>query len=359
MFTRLTHFDHCRNTARPQDAIDRIRTAAEGFRRDFMAGGQVRGYRSMELVRVPYPSKYAYLNGFAWLPPFVQLCNRVFIIQFDSAEGRKTLLAGPSDWEHQRSTPFFARLDARMGPLAGLGEQLMVRKTRTVLQALAEAGLQPEDVDYITYDHLHTQNLTRWLGAHGQPALLPNARLLVMREEWESAQGLVPWQAQWYCPGGTAGIPADRVILLDHDVQLGAGVALVRTRGHTLGNHSIVAHTPDGVLVTSENGVSLDAYAPEHSRVRGVAAYARETGSEVILNGNTLEYGVDQYLSMIQERAMAGPSPHDPRFPNVVPSSETVPFWLSPGTAPTAQIGERQYGRLQRPDHRSALSQAA
>ena len=347
-FHTLRHFGGARDTARPQVAIDNLREAAKDFRRDFTAGGTVSAYRTLELVRVPYPSRYGYLNGFGTLPPFIHLCNRLFVIQFDTAEGMKTLLASPSDWEHQRATPFFQRLDQSMGPFAALGEKLVFRMTRTVLSALDEVGLRPEDIDYITYDHLHTQNVTRWLGAHGQPALFPNAKLLVMREEWESAQALVPWQAQWYCPGGIDGVPADKVILLDDDVQLGTGVALIRTRGHTLGNHSIVAHTDDGVLVTSENGVSLDAYAPEHSKIPGVAAYARATGSEVVLNGNTLEYGVDQYLSMIQEKAMAGPSPRDERFPNVVPSSESAGYWLFPRTTPTAQVGELSFGSIRR-----------
>jgi hypothetical protein len=160
-------------------------------------------------------------------------------------------------------------------------EALVLKKTSTVLQCLASIGLRPEDVDYITYDHLHTQNVSRWLGANGQAPLFPNAKLLVMREEWESAQALIPWQNQWYCPQGTQGIAPERIELLDDSVWLGDGaVALVRTKGHTEGNHSIVAHTEQGLLVTSENGVSLDAYEPKHSKISGLADFAKRTGAE-------------------------------------------------------------------------------
>ncbi len=344
---RLTHFDGARVAARPLDRIENVRAAAQDLRRALLAGRPVPYYRSMELVRVPYPAKFGYLNGFGTLPPFLHLCNRLFVVQFHSDEGLKTLLVSPSDWEHQRATPFFRRLNAAMGPLARLGEEVVFRKISTVEQRLAQIGLAPEDVDYITYDHLHTQNLTRWLGAHGQKAIFPNAKLLVMRAEWECAQSLVPWQNQWYCPGGIDGVPADRVILLDHDVMLGEGVALVATRGHTEGNHSIVVHTPEGLKVTSENGVSLDAYAPQHSRIPGLAAYAKATGAEVVLNGNTLEYGVDQYISMVQEKAIAGPSPRDERVPNLAPSSESAGFWLFPRTAPTFRVGDLHFGTLQ------------
>ncbi|HEY1057568.1 MAG TPA: hypothetical protein VGE55_02430 [Limnobacter sp.] len=343
----IHHFDGTRDAARPMDRVEAVRRAGEMFRQDMLTHPTVQFYKAMELVRVPYPSKFAYLNAYAGLAPFVHLCNKLFVIQFHTADGIKTLLASPSDWEHQRATPFFAQLDKKAGPLVPVMEALVLRKTNTVLGALANLGIQPEQVDYITYDHLHTQNLTRWLGSPDEPGLFPNAKLLVMKEEWASAHGLIPWQNQWYCPGGIRGIPENRVIQLEGSVFLGDGsVALVRTKGHTEGNHSIVVNTPQGILVTSENGVSLDAYAPAQSRIPGLADYAARTGAEVIINGNTQEYVVDQYISMVQEKAMAGPCFLDPRFPNVMPSSESAGHWLFPGTAPTLRMGEFESGQL-------------
>lgn len=77
---------------------------------------------------------------------------------------------------------------------------MLIVKTNTVLNILKQIGLRPEDIDYITYDHLHTQNVTRWLGANGQAPIFPNAKLLIMREEWESAQS--------YCLGKSVVLPA-------------------------------------------------------------------------------------------------------------------------------------------------------
>ena len=346
----LRHFDGTRDSPRPMTRVERVRDAARELRRDLLSRPKLRFYKSFELVRVPYPSKFGYLNAFAGVSPFLHLCNRLFVIQFDSAEGVKTLLAGPSDWEHQRATPFFADLDAKAGPLSPMMEALLFKKTATVLDCLAQIGLDPRDVDYITYDHLHTQNVTRWLGGNGHAAIFPNAKLLVMREEWESTQSLLPWHNQWYCPDGIAGVPASRVELLDDSVLLGDGsVALVRSKGHTEGNHSIVVHTDQGLLVTSENGISLDAYEPRHSKIAGVADYARRTGAEVIINGNTQEYVIDQYISMVMEKTLAGPNPRDERFPNVAPSSESHGHWLFPGTSPTALVGDHEYGALLSP----------
>jgi hypothetical protein len=352
VLTKAGHFDGTRDPLQPLARLDNIRRAARDFRRDLLAQSKVLYYRSLELVRVPYPTKFAYLNAYKGLSPYLHLCNRLFVIQFKTSAGIKTLLASPSDWENQRETPFFDRLNKSAGPFASLAESLIFRKTATVPERLKQIGLDPADVDYITYDHLHTQNVRRWLGAEGQPALFPNAKLLVFRTEWESTKALIPWQSQWYCPNGIAGVPMDKVILLDHDVFLGEGVALLRTTGHTIGNHSIVANTDGGIFVTSENGVSLDAYAPLLSKVPGVADYARYTGAEVVLNGNTLEYGVDQYLSMVQEKEVAGPSQADERIPNIAPSSEAAGYWLFPQTAPTYTRGELCYGTLATPSER-------
>ena len=349
--TPFYHFKGTRDAIRPLDRIDHIREASKDFQKTMLSKPKVRFYKSIELIRVPYPAKYGYLNAFTLPTPFIHLCNKLFVIQFDSAEGLKTLLVSPSDWEYQRETPFFAQLDQSAGPFSNQMEKLIVKGTNTVLGALQQLGLRPEDIDYITYDHLHTQNVTRWLGGKGQVALFPNAKLLVMREEWESTLSLLPWQNQWYCPDGTLGIDASRIELLDDSVFLGDGsVALMRTKGHTEGNHSIVAHTDQGLLVTSENGVSMDSYAPLHSKIAGIANYAKRTQSEIIINGNTLECGNEQYLSMIQEKSVAGPWPKDERFFNMVLSSESDGYWLFPATKPTVRMGELEFGQITLPN---------
>lgn len=343
----VSHFKSARDAAKPLDRVEDVRAAAEDFRKTMLANPKVKFYKTFELIRIPYPSKYGYLNAFALPIPYIHICNKLFVIQFDSEEGLKTLLVSPSDWEHQRDTPYFYQMVEGMGMFSKPVEKMIVKETSTVLDAIKSIGLAPEDVDYITYDHLHTQNLTRWFGGAGQSAIFPNAKLLVMREEWESTQALLPWQNQWYCPDGIKGIDDSRIELLDGDVLLGDGsVALMHTKGHTEGNHSIVAHTDQGLLVTSENGVSMDSYAPQHSRIKGLARYAELTQSEVVMNGNTLEFGVDQYLSMIQEKTVAGPYPKDERFFNMALSSESAGYYLFPGTAPTARMGELEFGEF-------------
>ncbi|MBC7751623.1 MAG: hypothetical protein H7Z73_07855 [Candidatus Saccharibacteria bacterium] len=344
-FTQIKHFEGTRNALGQQARVENVRTAAELFRKDMLAGPKVKYYESFDLVRVPYPSRYGLRNAFSreHLVEFLHLQNRLFVIQFETAEGLKTLLVSPSDHERNGETPFFRRLQDKSPRLL---QSLVVNRQSTVLKILAKIGLKPKDVDYITYDHLHTQDVRRWLGNEDTPGLLPNAKLLVHFREWASALDLNPYQRDWYCPNGIAGIPESRVIRFDGDIMLGDGLALIHTPGHTEGNHSIVVHTDDGLWVTSENGISVDSYAPLYSTASGVADYAASLGTEVIINGNTLENSIDQYISMVQEKTIAGPSKRDPRYPNVFPSSEMSAFWMFPGTTPSFYVGKVNYGKL-------------
>jgi hypothetical protein len=344
-FSPITCFDGTRGAWGQQARVEDTRAAAQDFRRRTLAGPTVRYFESFDLITLVYPSRYGLRNAYAaeQLNAFVRIRNRLFVVQYEREGRLKTLLVSPSDHERGGRTPYFARLQARTPSFV---IDRMVTRHASVTEVLQRIGLAPQQVDYITYDHLHTQDLRRWLGSDDEPALLPNARLLVHAREWASAQDLSPYQRDWYCPQGLAGIGEHKLLRFEGSVMLGDGIALVHTPGHTEGNHSIVVHTDEGLWVISENGISADAYAPQASRLWGVKRYANAIGSEVILNGNTLENAVDQYISMVQELTIAGPSQRDPRYPNVFPSSELAPCWLFPGTRPSFEVRHARHGQL-------------
>jgi len=341
------HFAGARDRAAPQDRLDAVREAARGFREELLDGDPVPYYASFDLVRVPYPRRYALKDACTAPTPYVHILNRLFVVQFATDSGLKTMLVSPSDYRRNGETPFFKTLSESFGLLRSFLEPYMAPELGTVEIWLANVGIRPDQVDYITYDHLHTQDIRRWLGVADGPAFFPNAKLLVMRQEWESAKALLPPQRQWYCPDGIAGVDENKIVLLDGDVLLGKGVALIQTPGHTEGNHSIVVHTPEGLFVTSENGVGPDSYAPAKSRIPGLQKYVKHTGIDVVLNSNTLERGLDQYISMIQEREIAGPSPRNGDFYNVVSSSELTSYWMFPGIWPTFTFGPVSFGTPQ------------
>ena len=225
-----SHFENARASHMPTERLAAVKDSARNFREEMLAGNQVLYYRAFELIHVPYPTRYGLLNACTVPTPFLHLLNKLVVVQYRSNDGVKTLLVGPADVEANRQTPFFKRLSDGFGPLNKPMRKFLAPVIRTVEDCLAEIGLRPEDIDYITYDHLHTQDLRRWLGSHGRPGYFPNAKLLVMRQEWESTLSLLPPQRDWYCPNGIDGIPSERLVLLDGDVILGEGVALVHTR---------------------------------------------------------------------------------------------------------------------------------
>jgi len=344
-FTPIKHFDGSRKAKGQQSRVEDTRAAATAFRNDMLAGPKVRYFQSFDLVRVPYPTRYGLRNAFSRerFVEFMHIQNRLFIVQFETTDGLKTLLVSPSDHERNGETPFFRRLQDTAPDFL---QNVIAKRQDTAPGIVEKAGLKPEDIDYITYDHLHTQDVRRWLGTDDEPAIFPNAKLLVHHQEVASAFDLNPYQTDWYCPNGLAGIPDNKIVQFDGSIMLGDGIALIHTPGHTEGNHSIVAHTDEGLWVTSENGISVDSYAPQLSTAAGVANYAKTIGTEVIINANTLENSIDQYISMVQEKTIAGPSLRDPRYPNIFPSSEMTPFWLFPGTTPSFYVGAARHGHL-------------
>lgn len=346
-FEALPDFDQARLHALPTTRLEQARAAALALREDMLNDAEeVVYYHSLNLIRAPYPTKYGLLNANTVKSPFMHILNRLFVVQFQSSNGLKTLLFSPSDFEANRETPYFKRMIDKYGALSPLVSSFLAPVENTVEQALDKVGIAPESVDYISYDHLHTQDIRKWLGDGKSPGYFPNAKLIVMKQEWDSTTSLLPQQSDWYCPDGIKGVPEERVILVEDSLKLGKSVALVRTPGHTEGNHSLVANTADGLLVTSENGVSADSYSPLHSDIPGVREYAKATGMEVILNGNTLENSLDQYISMVVEKTIAGPRPDNPDFCNFVPSSELTPYWGFPGLKPSYSFGELKFGKV-------------
>ena len=155
-------------------------------------------------------------------------------------------------------------------------------------------------------------------------------------------------QWAWYVPGGMDKVIDDDLVLLDGDVELGVGVAIVATPGHTDGNQSLCINTPDGIWVSSENGVCADSWHPQLSKIPGVRKYAEFFNREVVLNSNTLEDSIEQYDSMIKEKALADQNRRNPRWLNVFPSSEMESWKRQWPVVPTFVYGGMNYGRVER-----------
>lgn len=342
--TRVTELDGAWATRSAGARLDAVRKASRKLRERILATGTVRCVRTTDVATFPYPTAFG-LQGVAKSPaPYVFMRNRVQLVQTTSGGRTITILVNPTDSERSAAAPFFAKLEERAGKTVS---KLLSAFHSSIPAALAAWGVSPADVDYITYDHLHVQDV-RGLLAPGPSgtAFLPNAKLLVQKGELDTLANLHPLQAYWYIPAALAGIPADRIVELDGDYLVGDGFALLRTPGHTAGNHSPVIVTDRGAWTISENGICIDAYAPGISEIRGIARHARDAGVEVILNANTREATLDQYTSMVLEKTIASSVPDRPELPQCFPSSELVAHPLAPGLRPTYSHGAIRFGEL-------------
>jgi hypothetical protein len=331
-----------------------IRAAATEFRRRFKAQGEVRAVRTIDLVAAPYPVRFALAGAARSLNPLISIVNRMVIVQFEDFSGApRTLVWEPTVPEGSAQAPFFEQLARRAGERLA---QLAAPEYHTVGEALALCGLAPADVDYVSFDHLHVQDLrilmgtAEAVGTDNEPraGFFPNARFLFQRAELDTLRSVHPLQWAWYVPGGMDGVDESRFELLDGDVELGIGVALAATPGHTDGNQSLVLNTPDGIWVSSENGVCADNWHPQLSKIPGVRKYAEFWNREVVMNSNTLEDSLDQYDSMLKEKALADANREDPRWRNVLPSSELATFKRQWPVLPTFVYGGINHGRIER-----------
>jgi glyoxylase-like metal-dependent hydrolase (beta-lactamase superfamily II) len=341
--TRIDVLDEVWRASASGARLEAARRLAPAFKEKVGASGTPSFVRTFDLTTFPYPTSFG-LGGASLLPlPYVFMRYRMQVVQWMEGATRRTLLVNPLDRDRSAQAPFFAKQKRIVGDF--LAEHVLSQRHLSIADALAAAGVRPESVDFVTFDHLHTQDVRGLLGTvDGTPALLPNAKLLAQKEELRTFEWMHPLQEPWYVKDGIRGVDPDKIVPIEGDYLVGPGVALVRTPGHTAGNQSIVLVTDDGVWTVSENGICADAYAPEASEIPGLRRFSRFYGSEVILNSNTRENTLDQYTSMVIEKLVSDPSRRRPEFPNHFSSSELVAHPLAPGIFPTFAHGAITHG---------------
>ncbi|KAA0919277.1 hypothetical protein [Dietzia sp. ANT_WB102] len=341
------------------DRLEAVRAAATEYKKRFVQQGQVRAVKSVDVAGAPYPVKYAFDNAVS-VPslPLITMINRMVVVQYDDWNGRpRTLVFEPTVPAGSAEAPFYSNLQKMVDkiPFGAMASKVILKYFNEPDVALAKVGLSPEDVDFCTFDHLHVQDPRMILGssqtipgeASPREPLFGDAKILTHRREFATLESLHPMQWAWYVEDGLEGVDLDKFALFDGDIELGPGIALLWTPGHTDGNHSLVVNTPDGVWVSSENGISLDNWQPELSKIPGVRSYHEQFGREICPNANTLEDALDQYDSMIKEKTMADPCTDDPRWLQILPSTELAPWKRFWPVVPTYCHGGIEYGQIE------------
>ena len=183
--------------------------------------------------------------------PFVTMTNRVTVVRFRDTRGdTKTLLFDPTDVELAENVPFYKALSARTPKIL---RSLGVKHFGNVASHLRAIGLDPSEIDYLAFDHLHTQDVRRLVGTRGPAADLSSQRsrasAVSEREAHRSSAELDllremhPIQSPWYQPETFRDLRPDSLLPITGDFLLGRGVALVSTPGHATGNQSLVLNT--------------------------------------------------------------------------------------------------------------------
>ena len=122
-----------------------------------------RAVRTVDIASAGYPLKFAFGGAAKGPNPYVNIINRLQVVQFEDFDGElRTLAYEPTVPEGPAEAPYYAQ------QIEQLGEFLSYKVLATIWnhpdEALVKAGLRPEDVDYVSFDHLHVQDLRFVLG---------------------------------------------------------------------------------------------------------------------------------------------------------------------------------------------------
>ena len=168
-----------------------------------------------------------------WLTPyFYDPAQKAIILSFHSylvRTGKHTILIDTCIGDHKSRSPMLPTWHLREGPW---------------LNNLAQAGVQPEQVDYVMCTHLHADHVgwnTKLENGRWVPTF-PNARYVLHRKELESVQarlGQDGYNSPSYVDSVLPVIESRQADLVDTDHEFLKGVHVCQTPGHSPGHYCV------------------------------------------------------------------------------------------------------------------------
>lgn len=123
------------------------------------------------------------------------------------------------------------------------GEIYKVDKSKDLIRSLEDAGLSPENIDYVINTHLHFDHAggnTRVKGENIVPSF-PDAEHVIQRGEWEDALNPNERTQASYLKENLLPIQeAGLLQLVDGDTEILPGIKVIVTRGHTKNHQSVL-----------------------------------------------------------------------------------------------------------------------
>src|SRR5699024_7145509 len=81
------------------------------YRQRFLAQGQVKAIKSIDLVAAPYPARFAFQGYSVNLNPFITIINRMMVVQFEGFDSQlKTLIWEPTIADGSAEAPFYNKI---------------------------------------------------------------------------------------------------------------------------------------------------------------------------------------------------------------------------------------------------------
>lgn len=135
---------------------------------------------------------------------------------------------------------------------------------RTVVDALAEVDVAPEQIDDIVLTHLHFDHaagVTR-SGPDGAPVpTFPNATVHVQRTEWDDARANKSTMTRTYLESHLKPI-AERVGLAAGEAEIRPGISVIPLPGHTWGQQGVCFDDGRGVVCFAGDVLPTVHHAP-------------------------------------------------------------------------------------------------
>ena len=130
-------------------------------------------------------------------------------------------------------------------------QAIYVLEGRTIVDALAEVGVKPEEISTVIVTHLHFDHaggLTKFEESGEPVCVFPNAEVVVQQQEWEDALANKSTMSKTYLPTHLDPI-RDCVRPVDGIAEIMPGIRVEPLVGHTWGMQGVFFQDDDGVVV--------------------------------------------------------------------------------------------------------------
>jgi glyoxylase-like metal-dependent hydrolase (beta-lactamase superfamily II) len=135
----------------------------------------------------------------------------------------------------------------------------------TLIQSLAQVGLEPSDIDIVINTHLHFDHCgwnTRYLGGALNPTF-PRARYIIQRGEYEHANQPHERDRASYRPENWAGLAeSGQLELIEGDRQIVPGIQVVKLTGHNRDFQCVFIRSRGETAVFWSDLVPMTAHVP-------------------------------------------------------------------------------------------------